>query len=200
MAKPKQDPAQMQAKRDAVFDAALEVFAQYGFRRTTMNDIAQAAGISRPALYLLFDNKEHLFKELAAYRLDQANEQAAAVLSSNASLQDRFIDALLVHHKIYYEPVANSPHGEELMDINLSLSADVMMRGYSRLVAILANELEEAAKQGEASFSNGALKPEAFVELLLSSLNGLKKKAASTTEFRKQTRQVASIFLNSIAV
>jgi len=86
------------------------------------------------------------------------------------------------------------------MDINLSLAADLMMRGYTRLVTMLANVLEDAAKNGEASFSDSTLKPEAFVELLLASLNGLKKKAASTTEFRKQTKQVASIFLNSISV
>ncbi len=111
-------------KRRSVYEVAATVFAQYGFRRTTMNDIAQAAGMSRPALYLMFDNKEHLFHELSSYRLDQAIDQACKVLSGDASVEDRFIDALLVYEKIYYEPVANSPHGEELMDINQSLATE----------------------------------------------------------------------------
>ena len=64
--------AKHQAKRDAVFDVASVVFAQYGFRRTTMNDIAKSVGISRPALYLMFENKEDLFQGLAAHRLEQA--------------------------------------------------------------------------------------------------------------------------------
>ena len=73
------------AKQTAVFDAAADVFAQYGFKRTTMNDIAVATGISRPALYLMFDNKEHLFRELAAYRLNLALK-AAKVFKGNPSL------------------------------------------------------------------------------------------------------------------
>ncbi len=75
MNKPETSIERHRAKREAVYEAAATVFAQYGFRRTTMNDIAQAAGISRPALYLMFANKENLFQGLAAFRLDQAIEQ-----------------------------------------------------------------------------------------------------------------------------
>ena len=60
------------AKKETVFAAAYDVFSTYGYRRTSMNDIAQAAGMSRPALYLLFDNKESLFRELAADLQTQA--------------------------------------------------------------------------------------------------------------------------------
>ena len=49
-------------KRDKVLTAARNTFLRYGFKRVTMNDIAEAAGISRPALYLVFDNKEEIFK------------------------------------------------------------------------------------------------------------------------------------------
>ncbi len=198
MAKSKQSAAQSQAKKDAVFEAAAEVFARYGYRRTTMNDIAQAAGISRPALYLMFDNKENLFCELSDYRLNQAIDVAIEALSEKGNLKTRFIQALLLFEKVYYEPVSNSPHGEELMDTNLSLAADVMMKGFARLVSAFANELKEAEQTGEASFQNTPLTPKTFVELLISALGGIKKKAKNTADFRRQTEQVAQIFLDSI--
>ena len=91
MNKPEQNVDRAQAKRLAVFDAAAEVFAQYGFRRTTMNDIAEAAGISRPALYLMFDNKENLFQDLVVHRLNLAIEQALAALAEEAKFQQRFM-------------------------------------------------------------------------------------------------------------
>ena len=50
-----------QEKDDQIIEAATSVFLRYGFRRTTMGDIAEAAGVSRPALYLRFCNKEHIF-------------------------------------------------------------------------------------------------------------------------------------------
>ena len=86
MNKPLVATAKNQAKRDAVYDAASVVFAQYGFRRTTMNDIAKSAGISRPALYLMFENKEALFQGLAAHRLDQAIDSALSVLQGSGEL------------------------------------------------------------------------------------------------------------------
>jgi len=46
------------AKREKVLEAALGVFLRYGYKRVTMNDIAEAARISRPALYLVFDSKD----------------------------------------------------------------------------------------------------------------------------------------------
>ncbi|GJM13473.1 MAG: hypothetical protein DHS20C12_18760 [Pseudohongiella sp.] len=186
------------AKQNAVLDAAADVFAQYGFKRTTMNDIAQASGISRPALYLMFKNKEHLFHELAAYRINLALEAAKTVLLTEDEVKTRFIGALMIFEKTYSEPVANSPHGAELVDVNTSLATDVMTKGYSNLIAMLAKVLKSAEKSGELSFQNTPMSPKAFVELLLSSISGLKKKAGTKAEYRKQTQQVAEIFLDGI--
>ncbi|MEQ8315026.1 MAG: helix-turn-helix domain-containing protein [Gammaproteobacteria bacterium] len=194
----KRNSARNQAKQESVLDTAANVFAQYGFRRTTMNDIAEAAGISRPALYLMFDNKEHLFHELAAYRINLALAASEAVLKSEGSVADRFIDALMVFEKTYTEPVANSPHGEELIDVNMSLASDVMNKGYASLVSSLAKLLNDAAKEGEVSFERMPMSAKAFVELLLASIKGIKTKAGTKAEYRKQTRQAAQIFLDSI--
>ena len=51
------------ARRKAIIDAALECFLQYGFAKTSLDDIAKRAQLSRPLLYLLFKNKEELFVE-----------------------------------------------------------------------------------------------------------------------------------------
>ena len=199
MNKPEQNVDRAQAKRLAVFDAAAEVFAQYGFRRTTMNDIAEAAGISRPALYLMFDNKENLFQDLVVHRLNLAIEQALAALAEEAKFQQRFISALLVFEKIFYEPIADSPHGAELMDVSQSLASEVMMKGISRFLAAMVDALSQAEKAGEVSFKNSALKPQAFVELLFTTFGGIKKKASSTAEFRKLVKQTTEIFLQSVS-
>lgn len=45
----------------AVLDAALGVFIRYGFKRSTMGDIAKAAGLSRQSLYARFANKDEVY-------------------------------------------------------------------------------------------------------------------------------------------
>jgi AcrR family transcriptional regulator len=199
MNKPETNIERHRAKREAIYEAAATVFAQYGFRRTTMNDIAQAAGISRPALYLMFANKENLFQGLAAFRLDQAIEQALGVLAGDGDTNERIIAALLVFERIFYEPIADSPHGAELMDISQSLASKLMMKDIVRLHAALAKTLSDAEQAGEVNFENSPLKPKAFVELLFTGLNGVKKKASNTAEFRKMVKQLAEVFLQSVS-
>lgn len=199
MNKPETNIERHRAKREAIYEAAATVFAQYGFRRTTMNDIAQAAGISRPALYLMFDNKENLFQGLAAFRLDQAIEQALGVLAGGGDTNERIIAALLVFERIFYEPIADSPHGAELMDISQSLASELMMKDIVRLHAALAKTLSDAEQAGEVNLENSPLKPKAFVELLFTGLNGVKRKASNTAEFRKMVKQLAEVFLQSVS-
>lgn len=43
-----------------LINAAIEIFGRYGFRRTTMGDVAKAAGLSRQTLYACYSNKEKL--------------------------------------------------------------------------------------------------------------------------------------------
>ena len=199
MNKPLAATAKHQAKRDAVYDAASVVFAQYGFRRTTMNDIAKSAGISRPALYLMFENKEDLFQGLAAHRLDQAIDGALSVLHGRGEIADRFLESLMVFEQIFYEPIADSPHGTELMDISLSLASEIMTKNISRFHAALAKSLSEAQARRHITFARTPMKPRAFVELLFTAINGVKKRAQNTAEFRKLVIQLTEIFLLSIA-
>jgi AcrR family transcriptional regulator len=49
-------------RRSAVLDSALTTFSRFGYRKTSMDEIAKAARISRPGLYFLFSSKEELFR------------------------------------------------------------------------------------------------------------------------------------------
>ena len=51
-------------RRGQLFAVALELFAQRGYRATTMDDIAEAAGVTKPLLYQHFSSKRALYLEL----------------------------------------------------------------------------------------------------------------------------------------
>jgi AcrR family transcriptional regulator len=53
-------------RRNQLLDVALAVFSARGFHRTAMNDIADAAGITKPVLYQHFGSKRALYLELLA--------------------------------------------------------------------------------------------------------------------------------------
>lgn len=49
------------ARRHAILDAATASFSRYGFRKTTMDQVAHDAGVAKPTLYAWFENKDALF-------------------------------------------------------------------------------------------------------------------------------------------
>jgi AcrR family transcriptional regulator len=51
-------------RRRQLLDTALDVFARDGFHATSMNDVADAAGVTKPVLYQHFTSKRHLYLEL----------------------------------------------------------------------------------------------------------------------------------------
>jgi AcrR family transcriptional regulator len=82
------------ARRRALLEAAVGVFTRFGFRKTSMEDVARAAGVSRQGLYLLFSNKEELFRRALDHSLSSQLSAAVDVLSRHGqSLEERLIDA-----------------------------------------------------------------------------------------------------------
>lgn len=52
------------ARREQILEVALDVFASSGFHSASMNDVAVAAGVTKPVLYQHFDSKRDLYKAL----------------------------------------------------------------------------------------------------------------------------------------
>lgn len=58
-------PTRIQKRnRAAILSAGLDVFSQYGFRGTTLDQIAEAAGLSKPNLLYYFPSKEAIHTAL----------------------------------------------------------------------------------------------------------------------------------------
>lgn len=66
------------SRSEEIADAAIPVFLRFGLRKTSMDDLAEAAGLSRQGLYLHFKNKQQLFH--ASLQRVVARTQAAVAL------------------------------------------------------------------------------------------------------------------------
>jgi AcrR family transcriptional regulator len=81
-------------RRDAVLESALRTFARHGYRKTAMEEVARAAGISRPGLYFLFSSKQDLFRAAVTRALEQDLAEAERILAEGGKpLRERLIGA-----------------------------------------------------------------------------------------------------------
>lgn len=60
------------ARRESILDSAGAVFSRFGFKKTSMDDVARAAEVSRQCIYGYFPSKETLFREMVVHILDTA--------------------------------------------------------------------------------------------------------------------------------
>ena len=126
----------------AILDAAFRAFATYGYRRTTMDDIAQGVGISRSALYLHFRNKEDILRSLAERYFDEAVARVAAELGTpNRTGAETLTAAFVGYGGKYMEIVLGTPHGAEMLDAGHSVSSDLVATGEAQIHALLAKWL-----------------------------------------------------------
>lgn len=74
-----------QAKRDAVLLAAVKIFNQQGFHSTSLDDVAQSLGISKPTIYHYLGNKEQVLLTCVEIGLQQLIEAAKDVEKQSIS-------------------------------------------------------------------------------------------------------------------
>jgi AcrR family transcriptional regulator len=87
-------PAARMDRRDAVLESALVTFAQFGYRKASMEEVAQAAHISRPGLYFLFASKEELFRAAVTHALNSDLLAIEEILKDEARpLRVRLLEA-----------------------------------------------------------------------------------------------------------
>src|SRR3979409_1091705 len=86
-------------QHEALLMAPTAPFLRYGFKKTSMDDVAQAAGVSRQGLYLYFETKDVLFREALQHLMSRLISNArAAAEDGNLSLRDRLLGAFEAVH------------------------------------------------------------------------------------------------------
>jgi AcrR family transcriptional regulator len=106
-------------RRRQLFAVALELFAQRGYRATTMDDIANAAGVTKPLLYQHFSSKRALYLELVdSIAKDLLVEIGRAVLEAEGPRQQVELGfaayfRLVVSHEAEFRLLYGRDHAED---------------------------------------------------------------------------------------
>lgn len=103
-----------EAKRDAILQAAKQRLSQYGVRKTTMQEIAQDAGIAVGTLYLYFSKKNDILIAVAEAYAKQHSIDTKKILSSKLSAPRKLKAYLVNRFRAVQENRLSGSHAAEL--------------------------------------------------------------------------------------
>ena len=122
--------------QDRILDAATVVFRRHGFRRSSIEQAAEAAGLTRQALYHHFESKQALFRAAIERMYEAALAAAGAAAEAKEAAGGGLADIILaeVGGRLTYLITSfdGSPHIEELFSEHLLQARDLYQK-YSAL-------------------------------------------------------------------
>ncbi len=101
-------------RRDQLLLVARSIFAERGFRATTMDDIAKEAGFTKPILYQYFESKTELYREI----VNQTAEKLLTSLRDSVADVDSPRAKIEVAFRVYFEMVVSETDAFRILFIH----------------------------------------------------------------------------------
>jgi AcrR family transcriptional regulator len=181
-------------KTEHVIAAARKVFLRYGYRRVTMGDLAEAAQMSRPALYLVFPSKEQIFTEVVSRSIAENFDELRQGIPRFKTVEEKLAFAFEVWSVRGFELMQTSPDAADLLESSYEFAAEVTARAAADFEGLLAEVLEPLLRKQTAL----KLSPLHIARILRTSVHGFKREATNSADLRQMISDMCTILLLSI--
>ena len=172
--------ASEEPRRRRILETAVSVFARFGFRKTSMDEVARAAEVSRQGLYLHFASKEELFRAAIGYALDSALRAAVAGLGdASLSLEERLVRGFDEWLGRYVGMM--SAGASDLVEASRALLGPVIEEHEERFVDAVAKTLRSSGLM--SAYRSSGLTARQLADTLNATARGLKHASASRAAF-----------------
>lgn len=130
-------------------DAARDLFFRYGYKKTTLDDLAEAVGMTKSSLYHYFSSKEDLFKKVAKELFRRDLAEADQILNQSSSLAEALIK---LQNQMRERANEVDPNAAELMGEMTSffpMIRDSFEDNSKAFVELLKARLDRSIEEGE---------------------------------------------------
>jgi AcrR family transcriptional regulator len=162
-------------RKQTIVSLAAGIFVRFGYKKTSMDEVAQTVRLSRQGLYLHFPNKETLFREVVAYLgLTVVSALDRALERPELDLEERLHAGFLAMYSGAFG-AHDSEHLQELFASAVEICPDELAALDETIVASLARVLEAVA--------NGLWSPQVLADTLYSASYGWKHRGISPEDY-----------------
>lgn len=182
-------PSKADRRRAAIQRAALEQFSARGLAATSMAQIAEAAGVSRPALYQYFSDKDEIFANAFVGLFEELVDAALTELDGSGSTGDKLDGFLQRFEGDLWERMSASVHTDEMVAAKNAQVAAAVQVVVARLTVGLETYLATLVPGRGAAV---AARRTRWTELLRLAPKGLRADEPSIETFRLRLTTLAA--------
>lgn len=188
-------------KPNAIVLAALELFTKYGYRKTSIDDVAEAAKVAKRTVYLHFKSKAAVFLAILEYLAGQVRERCVAAERMGGTAVERLTGLLDAYFGMGFELFSKSEHMPELEETFSKLARSRIGDLNKEYEAGLARFLRSLENAGEIGAPPKGLTMEQIVHILVRAAEGSKhdpKVEGDRTAFQQRLRELAILAISAM--
>lgn len=187
---------------DRILAAAENIFARFGFRRASMSQIAEEAGLTRQALYHHYSSKEALFRAVVEQLHECAYEaEAAAGLEqeqAGGGLADILAAQIGARFRYLIECVEESPQADELMSEHQLQTRDLYQSFVEHNADLRAETIDRVCTRQDLALQNGMTSRD-LARCIQTAIRGCNNLRLDTGLLRELDRMVRLLVAGAIA-
>src|SRR6266851_1914869 len=187
------------AKPNAIVLAGLQLFTRYGYRKTSIDDIAQAAQVAKRTVYLHFENKAAVFLAILEYLGDQVRQRCVAAERMGGAAVDRLTGLLDAYFGMAFELFSKSEHMPELEETFSKLARARIGNLNTEYGNRLARFLRSLEKTGAIGGPPQGLTVEQIVRILMRTAEGAKHDPEVLGDRKALDRRLRELAILAIA-
>lgn len=183
----------LQEKKRRIAQAAKAVFLKYGYRRVTMSDLASAAGMSRPALYLVFSKKEDVFGAVVRELAHDISDEVKAGIASLRSPLEKLKLACEIWMVRSFDQVQQSEEVREVYEGGHEFAREAV----AEAMALFENDLATVIELLPKGALPKSIAPRQAAHLLVASIAGVKQTCRNSAELRDKIHALIALVVRT---
>jgi TetR/AcrR family transcriptional regulator, transcriptional repressor of aconitase len=168
------------ARRRLILDAACDCFLKFGYAKSSLEDIAKQAAISRPLIYRKFKSKEQIFAAVLEDIFERTHRAAEHALAKAGSKREKLMSlyqALLLDP--WKELIVDAPMGAEFYE------------ACSRVTP----EIDERHRTKQLKYTQAVLGTKEVSEVFMLAVDGLKQDLPAPKVLRRRLEVLIDRFV-----
>jgi AcrR family transcriptional regulator len=186
--------------KEKILLAAIQRFSRFGYRRTSINDVAEEAGVARATVYLYWKSKRDLFV-VGLERFNLHSWSLAEITAAKkGSAAERIIATLMAQYGTTSDIVHGTASGHELFQANLQLGRAVVEECLRQGEKLLTRLLKQGIRNGEFKMHRPSARAAEIARIIVSfAQNSLLDRRHTPFSYRKNLRKTVQFILDLIS-